>query len=233
MNLVQALTYTFDDPQWLPKLLATAALGFMTVLLLPLMLAGLVPFAVLLGYLLAIIDNMRGKTPKAHPLPVWADLSALFYRGGPLLLAMVVYNIPVMILTGCIITLPQAFGASVTTSFITLAILGCLLPVMIGYLLVTGAMLAVGVARYTRDGQSAVFYRAGLLFEEAQQMGAYSLQWALAVTIVNLATIILLFIPVAGWLVILMMLIPVQGHLLGQFTRHFDHYTQKRRGNPA
>ncbi len=217
MDLMRAFTYIFDDPQWVGKVVMVGLLSFLAAILMPLLGLGLAPLAILLGYMMEIVSNVReGST---LPLPAWNDYGARLERGSNILVAVVVYNLPVMLMTCCIAVVPSTFGGDLTTGIVSLLSLCCVLPLLVLYIAVTWPMLATGVGRYARSGRSSVFFQFGKLYETSRSVGTYSLQLLLAVIAVNM---LFWLIPCIGWIASLVVGIPVFGHLTGQYMQRID-----------
>lgn len=214
MDLLRAFIYVFDDPDWLSKLVMVGLLSFLSAILMPLLGLGLVPLALLMGYLAQIAANVRDGTQ--HPLPVWADYGAFAERGTNVLIAVVVYHLPVALMTCCIMLVPSAFGGSLTTGLVSLVSLCCLLPVLLIYTGIMWPVLAAGIDKYTRTGHPNSFFQPGQLYDSVQAAGVYSIQFLLAVVGVNL---ILWLIPCFGWIAALVVGVPAFGHLTGQYAR--------------
>jgi uncharacterized protein involved in cysteine biosynthesis len=227
MNLSRAFTFAFDDPEWVSKLVIMAVLTVASALLMPVLLLGLLPLCVLLGYLVELVNRMRDG--ERYPLPPWDDYGNLLSRGSGVLLGLVVYNLPLILMGLCIAFVPGSLADRALNTFVTLFAFCCVLPFTLIYLAVTWPMLAVGVARYGRGSSASVFFQAGRLFSTVNDMGALSIQWLLCVLIVNLVLIALLVIPCLGWAASLALGFPLLGHLLGQYARLIDNREKKRR----
>ena len=226
MNLSSALRYSFDDPLWVNKLAIAAVLTFATVLLMPLLLAGLLPLCVLLGYAVGIVRRVRQSKP--YPLPDWTQYEELFSRGAGLLAAILYYNLPLLLLSCCLWTVPGFFGGDLTGSYVTLIFLCCLLPLVLVYTAFAWAVLAVGTVRYAQGSPYKVFFKTSRLWGTASSLGGISAQWLLTSLIVNLGASLLLIIPCVGWVAFAALVIPVQAHLLGQYARHIEHHDNNR-----
>lgn len=222
MNLVRAFSYVFDDPEWLGKLAVVVALGMMSAMLLPFFLLGALPLCILLGYMVEIVNNVRAGHPVA--LPRWDNLTDRLTIGAGVLLGLVVYNIPVVLMSCCIYVVPGWFASELTSGFFTLTSLCCIFPLMLVYIALSWPMVAVAIIRYARTANSGVFFRFGDLFETVRDLGSYSIQWMLCALAVGL---IITLIPCIGWVIGLGLAIPVHGHLLGQYAVLID-----TRGSP-
>jgi len=91
MDLPYALTYVFEDRQWVSKLVLLAVTSILA--LVPVF--GLLALAVALGYLAQIADNVRNGLPR--PLPGWDDYGDKFNLGAPLLAALLIYHLPLLL----------------------------------------------------------------------------------------------------------------------------------------
>lgn len=228
MDFTRAFSYVFDDPDWIGKAAMIALLTFATIALMPVLFAGLIPLAILLGYLLEIVNNVRDE--KRIVLPRWDDFGDRLNRGAGLLLAVLVYSIPLWLFTGCIAFTPGLFGDEATRGVVTLLSLCCLGPLLLLYIGYTWPMLAAGTARYARGARTNVFFQTGLIYSDIQNIASYSVQWLLYVILANFIFVLLGWIPCIGWLFAGTMAIPVHAHLLGQYARQLDLY---RKRNPA
>jgi len=85
MDFAKALTYPFEDEDWLKKL------AFLLIGIIP-----IVGTIAVEGWAIETARNVRSSAPK--PLASWDDFGAVFSRGIPLFLGMLVYSIPTIIL---------------------------------------------------------------------------------------------------------------------------------------
>lgn len=211
MKFGQAFIYPFRDNAWGEKLILTALMAALS--LVPVF--GLIALAGLLGYMLMLTDNVRRRA--VSPLPRWTRLSDMIGSGAQLLGALVVYNLPNLLLVGFTLTILSLFPRDPIGSLFSLALLCCMLPLMLVYTLVAWSALAVGVVRYAENGNPQTLYDFTRLLRIARaQMGAVA-QWVIGALLVNLALLALLLLPCLGWAAILTLAIPWHGHMLGQF----------------
>jgi uncharacterized membrane protein YhaH (DUF805 family) len=110
-----------------------------------------------------------------------------------------------------------------------LAITCCTLPFLIAYGILVLPMLAVGVARYLDSGESAEFYRFGELFAVVRDNVNVTLQWLILAFIVNLILGLVAIIPCCGWIAVMGLAYPVQGHLLGQYVLELGGKAKRKR----
>ncbi|MDX1994605.1 MAG: DUF4013 domain-containing protein [bacterium] len=211
MNLGQAFRYVFNDREWVTKLGILVLVTFASLAFLPLF-VGLFPLAVLLGYMLDIATNVRDD--ERTILPTWNNWSDQLTRGAGVLVAVMVYNLPLILLSCCLLipgTSNLIFG-----QIFSIVLLCCALPFTLVYIGVTWPMLAAGTARYLRTGQTSSFFRFADLWNTVIGVGNASLQYLICTLIVMLFFFLFIFTCI-GTVVVLGLLIPVQGHLLGQY----------------
>jgi formylglycine-generating enzyme required for sulfatase activity len=104
INLIKAITYIFDDPNWVTKVLIGAAIwlsaGFTFSL----------TFTFLLGYSLEV--SRRVIVGEEHPLPTWSNLGQRFVDGLLWVIVGIIYLIPagIIYLVGGTATQHSEFG---------------------------------------------------------------------------------------------------------------------------
>lgn len=228
MDFGRSFTYIFEDTEWLSKLIIVVALTFATGPLMLFFLAGLVPLTILLGYMVDIVANVRDS--KTTPLPVWSDYNGYLAKGLPVMTAMIVYNLPLILVSCCAWILPRTFTDEMAVSFFTLSNLCCILPFIAIYTAVSWTLLAVGMIHYAQNGQGSAFYQVGVLSETAREMGTITLRWLLMSIGVNILLTLIYLVPCIGWLAGAALSIPVHGHLIGQYARAIQRYRRKKAG---
>lgn len=216
MDFAHALTYIFEDKAWLSKLLPLMALSLFA--LVPLL--GIPAFVLCLGYMLGIADNARQGLPR--PLPDWENFQVFFIKGGTLLVAMIVYNLPLILLISCIATLIPGISSGFMGDIGNLVATCVIMPLVILYALFTWSLLAVAAYEYNEIEEQARFFRVAHLWDVMQANAAPIRQWAIYATLANVLLAILLAIPILGWLFALLWAIPLHGALLGQFFRRLS-----------
>lgn len=217
MQLAFALKYPFDDKDWLQKLLILAGVGILS--LIPIF--GLLVAAVGLGFLVQLARNVRQGHPL--PLPKWNDWRVKFELGGQLLLAILLYHLPLVLLSICFSTSLSGVGVSIMGPPIAYTFaLCCITPLIIIYTVLIWPMLAIGVAEYIETNEWQRFYRFPHQWDVLQNNFSLAFRWLFYTLMVNVVLGLLLFIPCLGWLVILVFGYPVHGHLLGQFAHQLS-----------
>lgn len=210
MEITRAFSYAFDDKEWTSKLALLAIIAFASVITSPL-LVGLVGWALLLGYYVDLVRNLRDGQPT--PLPRWDRYGDKIAQGASVLTAAFVYSLPNFLVVCCVATTSNFWGDNFTGSFIGFGTIFCLMPVLLIYNLATWPMLALGTARYAEERNIGVYFQFGDLFATLRQNLNVTLQWALYAFIANLVIGMIGAIPCIGWAVAPALAIPVQAYL--------------------
>jgi uncharacterized membrane protein len=223
----RAFTYAFEDPDAPGKLIVAAVIAFVGAVTLPLLLAGLVAYAALLGYLVLLIRNLRDG--QAFPLPTWTDLGDKIGKGGSVLTAAIVYALP-NLLVSCLLALTSGFwGDGLLGAGMMLLMVCCVTPLLLVYNLLTWAMLAVGIGRYAEEEKIIVFFQFGDLLDTLRRSPGLTVQWLLFTLLANLILGLLFIIPCIGWALAPALALPVQGYLIAAFTVRADAAPLPRR----
>ncbi len=96
MDYGRSLTFMFEDPNWIGKMLIGALLILLGTILLPVLLIGLVLFLPLSGYMLKLVRQIMNGGGDA--LPEWDNFGDLLAEGFKLAAAWFIYGIPLLIL---------------------------------------------------------------------------------------------------------------------------------------
>jgi hypothetical protein len=212
MDIMRAFTYVFDDRDWVNKTLITTIITALSLLLTPLII-GLLGWAALFGYQIELIRNIR--LGSRSPLPNWDDFNRYMSSGFNVLTAVIVYNLPNLIL-GCISTIVSGnLSGGFIGSTLSLGLACCLFPILLIYNLIMLPMLALAMGRYAETPSLNVFFEFTFLFEAVRNSLDKVIQWWLAIIAANIVFVIFL-VTVIGWLAIAALLIPVYGMLVGQ-----------------
>ena len=214
MNLSRAFQYLFEDQQWARKL--ALVLLWSLVALIPLL--GLVGMAMLAGYTLDLLRNMRAGARR--PLPDWQDQGARLGDGFNAMVAIIVYNIPNG-LPLCGLLLLAATGNG-ELGLLTLLSLCCLLIFALVWNLFIWLMLAAGATRYAQTRQLTSWFQPGEMWDTLRANSGLFMQWLLYTLLSSLALGLVSAVPGVGWLISLALTVPVQGHLLGQLACALD-----------
>ncbi len=227
MDFVRALRIVFDDPQWVSKLAVAAVITGVSILLTP-VLIGLAGWAILLGYQLALIANLRAGVQ--YPLPRWIDLSEYFNNGSQALTALVIYLLP-LILFGCCIATLSFFSDGNLSSGVVLGIV-CVAPFLLVYLLIALLLHTLGLGRFLDDPRLGVFFDVSGLLRLLRARSDITLRYLLNVIILGVIFGAFNGIPCLGTLVHLGLQWPVSGALAGLFI-HEMLDAPKRKARPS
>lgn len=227
MDISRAFTFTFEDKQWVEKLVLILVMSLLSGI--PLF--GLIAAAALLGYSVQMIENMRSGEP--NPLPRWDNIADLITRGGNVLVAIIVYMLPNVFALCCTVT---ALSASGDNEFFgggfAATAMCCLIPVLLVYNLLAWPMLALGTVRYAEIGKINVFFEFGDLFAGLQRNSNLTIQWVIYTVLANLALGLLAIIPCIGWIAVPALSLPIQTHLLGQYALLLEDKPKRKLKRP-
>jgi hypothetical protein len=95
-NLGRAFAFMFEDKEWIQKILIGAAFTLLCLIL--------VGIPLVLGYLLEVAR--RSAAGKELPLPEWDNLGDKFGKGLLFLIILIIYSIPLMILSFILAFIP-------------------------------------------------------------------------------------------------------------------------------
>jgi hypothetical protein len=216
MDYSQAFTYIFEDKQWGSKLVILGLMVLLSIVLL-IVLIGLIPLSICLGFLAQLTNNVRNGHPR--PLPGWNDYTEKMTIGGHLLIAILLYNLPTLMLVLLVSFFVNVIGGGFLGITVNLMALCCAVPLILLYNMIAWSLLAAGLAQYVETGKRGVLYRPVHLWDVVRSHGNLTLRWMVAATVVNVVALLTGWIPCIGTPVILTMALLVHGHFLGQYAR--------------
>lgn len=219
MDVGKALGFVFEDEDWVTKML----LG--TVILLIPIFGG---FA-LMGYVIAIIRNVKAEEPR--PLPEWKDLGDYFMDGLKFWVATLVYLVPLFIILcplAAVWLLPALAGGEEDLAAILAGVsgvlsvgLGCLTTL---YGILMGLLMPAVQIRYAETGEIGDCLRFGEIFRFlfanlgsviVSQLVVWFAGMVLMIVVGGLS-LGLLILPIGVWVNVL------SGHLYGQIGRQAE-----------
>ena len=209
MDFIRAFTYISEDKRWLAKLGETAVFA----LLCPVPVIGLISLCALLGYLAELIHNVGNDYPR--PLPEWDHIGEDISKGFPVLLAILVYHLPLLLALLFLYAFRHVIAVSLFGGITFLGILGGLAPLLILYFAFIWSLLALGLVRYAESWESDSFYQLNRLLRSLQNHSALALQWLIASLAASIILLALLPLALLG----LALFVPVQGYLTGNYGR--------------
>lgn len=214
MDFVRAFTFSFEDRKWLEKLLTTAVIVFVTLLLTPLF-VGLLGWAALLGYQVELVRNWRAENPL--PLPAWNNFSKMLNQGLYPLVALLIYQFPNLVISGTLMIINQSIGGNYLGSATSFIFCSCMLPIQLIYNAITLPMFALAMGRFVDDPRLGVFFEIGYLLVTLRDHFGLALLYVIFLVIVYIGIGIMGIIPLVGWVAIMALAVPVIGSINGQF----------------
>ena len=160
MDIGKSFTFVFEDDAWITKILIAAAILFLGVffswlLLIPLILA----VALLNGYMVEIIRQVvRGQV---DGLPEWDNWGDLIAEGLKVLVIQIVYALPIIIASCCLIIPAAAAESSEGLSVFLSLILSCF---MVLWAILMTLVLPAATAIYAATDDLAAAFRFGEVF---------------------------------------------------------------------
>jgi hypothetical protein len=221
MYLQRAFTLPFDDPRWAHKLLPL--LPFSLFSLFPVF--GLIPLALIIGWVVALVANIRQGAPR--PLPEWSDVGRLIPLGAEVLLAIILMHLPIAVLFFIAWLLGSSIGSTFYSVVYNLGQLCCLIPLSLVYMLIAWILLGLGILDYSESLKREDLYRLRYHWDRARTHVSLVSGWLIRVLVI---TLIFALIPVIGWLLAAVIYWPVQGILLGELGRLMDGRIPRKKG---
>lgn len=228
MEIGKAFTFVNEDEGWIKKL----ALGAIFVL---------VPFLILLviGYQILIIRNVIDG--KDRPLPEWEDFGQLFIDGVIMVVTILVYALPVILISLCAILV--SIGTTDSSGNLSgggiagLGVLGCLALLLgIALAFITPALYI----QYARTGEFGPMFRFGEVIAIARENLVDILIVILVTIVANMVVSIvssIAVITVCGPIIISMAgtawIMYATGHLYGQIARKMSDKSLESEYSPA
>jgi len=228
MDIGKAITFIFEDPEWLKKV--AIGTGLMLVgLIFSVLLIGLIPLIVVTGYTVLLVRNVMDGVE--HPLPEWEDWGDLFVRGLKLFLILLIWAIPLIFISLGSSLPPALMGDDPDLQGLATAIAvccGCLTVILsIAYALIEPVI----TFRFARTNEFASGFEFGKIF---RLLGDNIINIIIAVIVSAVVGFILMIlggivgtillviglivtIPAAGFLATL-----VEAHLFGQVGREAE-----------
>jgi hypothetical protein len=221
MDFSQALTYPFNDPDGIKKLLIVIVISI-AMILLPVI--GTIPGALLLaGWSYEITKRVKSGDPT--PLPAWDDFGALMNRGLQVGIPLLVYQLPVLIFV-CIATgslmLPLLGMADEDTAGLLfgsgMGVFSCCMCIIFLYGIAASILYWGGYLRYLNDERMGTFFQFGDNLALVQQnIGDFGM----AVLFIFIANMIgsLLYSTGIGAIIVPAFQTYFTAHILGQLAR--------------
>jgi hypothetical protein len=215
MDITRALSFPFDDNDWIVKFVVGSLMSLVGVFL---------PF-ILLGYQVNVARNViRGKK---RPLPGMDNVGEVVADGLMAFIAGLVYAIP-GIVVGCILAFSGGLlGNSSLGGTLFLCLSCCLGAFLILYGIVAAALYSMGVIRYAETGNFSEFMQFSDLWEDARSnIGTLLSLLIYSLVLGLLAGVLLPFSLIlcgVGEFIVIFYAQIVSGHLIGQAGLEIAH----------
>lgn len=204
----RAFNLVIQDKDWVSKLLiALVITAFAT--LFSALIVGLAGWAILLGWQIQFIRNVRLEQP--HPMPTWDDIGGYLSAGIAPLIAFLVYQLPNFVLGGMLMIVFAIGGDGWLSGTLALVCLCCTLPLLIGYGVISAGLLVVGMGRYVDEPRLGVFFEVAELWGILRGHMEQTLAWYGNTLVIALIIAALTIIPCIGWAAQLALMIPLTG----------------------
>lgn len=208
LDIGRSFTFTFEDQEWIVKVLIGGLLSLFSFLL--------IPIPILTGYYLDVIETTREGNDL--PLPKWDNFGRYFSRGLTVTIGALIYMLPILLFACCYIFVGFADDSGEGGLAATLAL--CLTCFITLYSIVVWVFLPAAVIRYLEKSTLAGMFEFGKIWNLIQRnTGQYiavillAFGASLAAGIVASISCGLLSPWTSFWSTI------VGAHLLGQFWR--------------
>lgn len=114
MDVGKSFTFMFEDPNWIAKLAIGGGIILLGVLFSWLVIPAIAATAIVVGYALIVTRNVYDGNPT--PLPEWSNIGDMFVKGITALVGVLIWSIPLIVLSCCIWLVAAATGGAGTTT---------------------------------------------------------------------------------------------------------------------
>jgi hypothetical protein len=214
MEIGKSLTFVFEDERWVPKLVIAAAIQLLGIIGAVVVIGPILSSALIMGYMVAITRNVQ--LGVARPLPEWDNWGELLVDGLKLLVALVLWTLPVLVLFFPLIAATILSGSSDEAGGIIALASLCLSCVAALWALVYILVQPVITARLAATGSLADAVSPGGVLAFTRDHLANVIVVVVVMLLVHLvAGIVGLMLCLVGVLVTAPWAYMVQGHLSG------------------
>lgn len=207
MDFTKALTFSFDDEDWITKYVIGSLM----------MLVGMIIFVIPAGYQVRVARNVIRQKP--NPLPSGSELGEVVADGLMATIAILIYALPVIIMACMLGFMGGILGDSDLGGILFSCFACCLSVFMIIFGLAAAAFYWVGVIRYAETGNFSEFLKFGSLWEDIRGNMGTLLGLLLFTFIFGLIMAVIWpfsIITCVGPIVLMFYQQVVTGHLIGQ-----------------
>ena len=204
MEIGKAFSFVLEDEKWVNKVLIGAVVSAIPI----------ANFAAS-GYAIDVMQNTI--QDETRPLPSWDDFGRFFIRGFKWLLGLLVYMVPILIISCLFTVMGGGLGAAMGDSADAADAFGVLLSGMglvmsclvLLYGLAVGFVIPAATARFALTDDVMQMFRFRELFADIRRnlngyLVAYVVMLVAAIVIgaiLSLFGLIWLFIPICGWII--------------------------------
>jgi len=215
MDIGKSFGFMFKDESWVSRVLIGGLLGLVPIL-----------NFVIYGYMLEVIKNVS--EDRELPLPTWDDFGGKFMRGLMVVIAGLIYSIPLIVIWVVYFVAVMLMGGVASSGeqmsnaggglFLVCGIPVCCISLIYG-IVVYLFIMCPGLMRYADSGEFGVFFRFAENFKLATaNLGQYVVM-LLVILVASLAGIVGVVVFCIGVLFTSFWTLLVTGHLLGQYWR--------------
>ena len=229
MDIGKSFSYPFEDKQWVSKMGLGAIISLVPIL----------NFA-MTGYMIQIVRNLL--QGEQEPLPNWDDLGKKFMDGLMLVLAGLVYALPIIVLSCLpfsVLAVPAMLSSNGDAQGISDALTGVGSVLLVGmsclfivYGLVLSVIFPAIYVIYAREGTFASCFKLREVFDIiGKNAGAFFTAWGMSLVaglvvglVAGIVSSVLGLIPCLGWIVSIVITLGIgvymsmiYAHLFGQF----------------
>lgn len=207
MDIGKSFSYVFDDKDWIKKVLIGGVLNIIPVV-------NFIPT----GYTLRTLKNVS--EGQERPLPEWDAWGDDFVKGLMVMIAVLIYSLPIIVLNfiaGIISAVAGSSGSSQdvgTVAGLCMAGTSCLSAI---WGIAIAIVLPAGMIKYAKTGEFGSFFRFGELFAFVRDnLGDYLVALLVTLGAVILASIVGSILCGVGLVFTIFWSNLVTAHLLGQ-----------------
>ena len=211
LDIGKSLTYMFEEDGWVNKFVIAVVMTLLSIFI--------IPGIILQGYVIEIIRRKRDNTVPL--LPEWDDWGKYLKDGFNVVIASLVYALPIIIAAGVYLCAAIVRSDSNTGEMSgAAALIGfCFSCVTILYVIPMIVFITAGIAEYAQTGQLSSFFNfRNFSVLKSGSDGNPRKSFVIALVVSVLASMVAGFIPFVGqtWYML------VQGHLMGQVLKMTD-----------
>lgn len=154
LDIGRAFTFTFEDQNWIVKVLIGGVISLLSFLL--------IPIPLLVGYFLTVIENVYAG--RDLPLPEWSDLGRYFSRGLMVTIGSILYTIPVWVFAICVFVMLAVTADNQDAGGAVGVVTLCLYCLLLLYGLLLAFWLPGAILQYLEVGSLGGMFQFGQIW---------------------------------------------------------------------